>query len=143
MAYHAALSLDPAQPNPGAASTDTTVLLAHTIAGDLAGGDVIEMGVLPAYCTITDAVLFSEGITETATLDVGVMSGKPYSIDDTRTSGAELFDDAAKNATATATLKTLAALTKTNAPRGIGLKLSAAITGGANKKVWLRVTFAA
>lgn len=107
----------------------------------LAAGDILELGVLPAYCRIVDATLITEGTAFAAatTADIGFMSGTfGDATDATRTSGNEVF------AAADATLR-LQRMAKPDAvlvepvdyARGIGVKFSAAVAAAATKKVSL------
>jgi len=68
--------------------------VATLTAAQLVINTVCELGILPAGCTVTDAVLratdFDSG-GPTGTLDVGLMSGTPGTEDVARTVGAELF----------------------------------------------------
>lgn len=63
-------------------------------AAQLLTGDIIDMGILPAYHTVTDMILISSDIdtgSAAVTLDVGLMSGTPGDSTNTRTCGAEFF----------------------------------------------------
>lgn len=73
-----------------------------TIPEGFEDGDIIELGILPAYHTVKDAVIDSDALDEDSTpnmrVDVGLMSGQvgePLDeAGDPRTCGAELFDEA-------------------------------------------------
>jgi hypothetical protein len=88
--------------------------------------DVIELGVLPAYATVTDAILINGAAGGTVTANVGIMSGEKGAPDDTRTVGTELFSAqsvaaAGVNRTTRATAFQIA---PSNTDRSIGVKLS-------------------
>lgn len=65
-----------------------------TINANLADGDIIELGILPAYHTVVDAILVVDE-AGTATYDVGIMSGVVGDPSSSRTCGNELFAGAA------------------------------------------------
>ena len=65
-----------------------------TVTSNLANGDIIELGILPAYHTVVDAVLVVDE-AGTATYDVGIMSGVVGDPSSSRTCGNEFFAGAA------------------------------------------------
>lgn len=65
------------------------------VEGALAGGDILELGIIPPYANITNARLVTEGTFTALTADIGVMSGEvgaPSNPDSTvRTVGTEFW----------------------------------------------------
>lgn len=120
-------------------------------AAPLAVGDIIELGILPAYNTITDATLVADdldtGGSATMAFDVGVMSGDVGDKVSVRTSGAQLF--AASNVgqaggVARTTLATAFTIAATDKDRSIGVKITAAAaTQAAGAKLRLLLKYAA
>lgn len=110
-----------------------------TIDADLDVGDIVELAVLPAYHTVVDAILDTEALGTSVSVDVGIMSGAVGDPDGTRTCGDELFS--AEDASAAAVVRASASSAFTIAPAGadrsIGVKVSAAVTEG--KKIALTV----
>lgn len=108
-----------------------------TIDTDLDVGDIVELAVLPAYHTVVDAILDTDGLGTGVSVDVGVMSGAVGDPDGTRTCGDELFS--AEDASAAAVVRASESSAFTIAPadrdRSIGVKVSAAVTAG--KKIGL------
>ena len=108
-----------------------------TIDADLDVGDIVELAVLPAYHTVVDAILDTEALGTSVSVDVGIMSGAVGDPDGTRTCGDELFS--AEDASAAAVVRARASSAFTIAPadrdRSIGVKVSAAVTAG--KKIAL------
>lgn len=92
-------------------------------------GNIIEMGILPAYNTIFDAFLDSDALAASAlTLDVGIMSGTAGDPDagGARTMDAVIFSASTigvAGGLARATLKTMPRIVPTAVDRGIGLKI--------------------
>lgn len=111
-----------------------------TIASDLASGDIIELGVLPAYHDVVDAVLIVDE-AGTATYDVGIMSGTFGSVDQSRTCGAEFFSGAADAAPVRMSLATGWRLDRANADRAVGVKVQTAGITAANQVVTLVLTY--
>ena len=107
----------------------------------LATGDILELGILPAYAKIHSATIFTEGTFTGLTADVGLMSGEvnaDTNPDGTpRTSGTELW--AAVDLTAMASLSKPDALLieSSEKERSIGVKVSGAVAAGAGKKIHL------
>jgi hypothetical protein len=114
-----------------------------TLTDGLLAADTLEIGALPGTCQIVRATLASANIAATATFDVGFMSGEPGDSESTRTVGAELFNDAAKNAVATLGPTAAAEIGTDKGHRGIGVKISANETGGATKTITLVVEYVA
>lgn len=111
----------------------------------LAANDIIDLGILPAYCTVVDAILISDDLdtngAPTLACDVGVMSGEIGSKDVARTCGNELF--AASNVgqaggVARPTKKEAFRIASAGIDRSIGLKITtAAATQAAAGKISL------
>ena len=128
---------------PYASEAGNVVAARFEVDLDAAGaGDVIELGILPAYCVVVDATLVTDGLGGTATTaSVGVMSGTPGENDDTRTVGNELFDSA--NVVASGLVRMsktdmpLADTSETDTP--VGMTVSESATG----KVVLILEYAA
>lgn len=107
-------------------------------------GDIIDIGTLPAYHTVSDMVLIPDDL-DTATgmtLDVGVMSGTPGDTVSARTCGAEFFAASTAAQTAAVARPTLASAFKvlpTEADRSIGVKIAAQATTAAAGRIRVRV----
>lgn len=98
----------------------------------LAEGDIIDIGVLPAYATVADAIIVTDdldtNVTPTLTLDVGIMSGD-VGTTGSRTCGAELFSGstiARTGGTERMSAKTGFRIAKVAYDRSIGVKVTAA-----------------
>jgi hypothetical protein len=114
-------------------------------------GDIIELGILPAFNRPTDAILVCDdldsGGAPAIAFDVGLMSGEVGDKDSVRTCGNELF--AASNVgqaggVARATLASAFTITSTDNHRAIGVKITAAPqTQVANAKLRLMLKYAA
>lgn len=103
-----------------------------TLNKNLAAGDIIELGVLPAFATVVDATLIADSLGASVTMDVGLMSKEVGSTDVSRTSGNELF------ATAAAGVVRMSAasgfkIAPTEGDRSVGVKASAAVTATGQK----------
>ena len=101
--------------------------------GDLVLNNIVDMAVLPANCTLLDAVLDSDDLdsnaSPTITLDVGVMSGDVGSTDNTRTCGAEVFSQdttAQAGGVKVPSLKTAYRVAAVSTDTSIGVKIHAA-----------------
>lgn len=105
----------------------------YVITSDLAAGDIIEMGPLPAFTFPVDATIVSDELG-TVTLNAGIMSGDFGSDDQSRTCGAELFSAAADASVVRMSLPGGFRLTPVDKDRGIGVKVSEAITA-ANQRI--------
>jgi hypothetical protein len=119
----------------------TTVVAVST--GAASNGDKVELGILPAGMTITDAIVVTDDVTSGGALNIGFMSGEPGSVDNARTCGTELFaalaDTTAVNRLSTAAPFRLAS--NDNADRSIGLYFTTAASNGtAGRTVDLIVT---
>lgn len=117
------------------------------VAGALAAGDIIEIGRLPAYATICDAILISDKVDTgtTITLDVGIMSGTPGDTTAGRTCGNELFAASVNGQAGVVERMTKLAgftIAETDADRAIGVKVVAAPVGlTAGNKIRVRVSY--
>lgn len=131
------------QPQPYNADTVCRADFKFTFSSTFtAASDVLELGLLPAFCEIVDYMVIPENMNGNAT--IGFMSGEFGNKDDTRTVGAELFSATTLASTmirATISTGLLTAASETT-HRAIGFKNSADITGAANKKITLRVFYA-
>ncbi len=109
-------------------------------------GDIIDIGILPAYHTISDVILAPDdldtNVSPALTLDVGLMSGTPGDTTNTRTCGATIFSasTAGQGATVTrASLLTAFNILPTEVDRSIGVKIVAASATAAAGRIRLRV----
>lgn len=119
-------------PYPDRAGNVVTVALEFTVPAGLAANDVIEMGPLPAYSTVVDATLDVDDLdtngTPTISLDVGIVSGNAGENNGARTCGNEFFaaDTTARaGGIARMSKSTGFRIAKTDADRGVGIKLAA------------------
>lgn len=92
-------------------------------------GDIIDIGVLPAYHTVGDVILIADDIDSgtAAALDVGIMSGTPGDTTTARTCGAEIFSGSAIGQTggvARPTLATAFKIQPVEYDRSIGVKIA-------------------
>lgn len=120
-------------------------------AAALVANDIIELGILPAYNTITDAILVADdldtGGSPALAFDVGIMSGEVGDKDSVRTCGAEVF--AASNVgqaggVARTTLASAFTIASTDKDRSVGVKITtAAATQAAGAKLRLLLKYAA
>lgn len=107
-------------------------------------GDIIDMGVLPAYMTVSDVVLVADDIDSGAgaVLDVGIMSGSPGDTNTDRTCGAEIFSGATTGQAGGVARPTLASAFKilaTEADRSIGVKIATQSATAVAGRIRLRV----
>lgn len=115
-------------------------------AGQIVLNDIIDMGILPAYHTISDAILIADDLdtngTPTIALDVGIMSGTPGDTVSARTCGNELFaaDIGARTGAISRPTKPAGLLIKpAEFDRSIGVKIQAAAATAASGRIRLRV----
>lgn len=117
-------------------------------AADLVAGNLIDLGILPAGHTVTEAVIVADDLdtngTPTITLDVGIMSGTTGDAVSVRTVGTELFSastaaQAGTVATA-ATTKTAYTIAASQSNRSIGAKIVAGAATAAAGRLRLVVT---
>lgn len=106
-----------------------------------ASGNVLELGILPAFADIVDAVLIPEGNFGGVTVSVGLLAGE---VGDTsvRVQGTEIFA-AATALTAAVRLSQVGAfkLASTGVDRGIGVTFSGDVAAAANKKLTLLLQY--
>lgn len=109
-------------------------------------GDIIDIGVLPAYHTVSDVVLVVDdldtGGSPAVVLDVGIMSGTPGDTATARTCGAEIFSGATTGQAGGVARPTLASAFKilaTDADRSIGVKVATQSATAAAGRIRLRV----
>lgn len=107
-------------------------------------GDIIDIGILPAYMTVSDVVLVADDIDSGAgaVLDVGIMSGSPGDTNTDRTCGAEIFSGATTGQAGGVARPTLASAFKilaTEADRSIGVKIATQSAGAVAGRIRLRV----
>lgn len=107
--------------------------------------DIIDIGVLPAGHTVSDAILMCDDLDSNGTplvaLDVGIMSGNPGETG-SRTCGNELFAaDTSARTGATARMSKLAGfnILPTDLDRSIGVKIQAAPATAVAGRVRIRV----
>lgn len=91
--------------------------------------DIIDLGVLPAYHTISDMILIADDMDSATAMvmDVGIMSGTPGDTVTARTCGAEFFSGATTGQSGAIARPTLASAFKvlpTEADRSIGVKIT-------------------
>lgn len=107
-------------------------------------GDIIDIGVLPAYHTISDVILIADDLDSGLgiVLDVGIMSGTPGDTLTARTCGAEVFSGATTaqaGGVARPTLKTAFNIKPTEADRSIGVKIATQSATAVAGRIRLRV----
>lgn len=105
-----------------------------TITADMLANDIIELGILPAYHTVVDAILVVDE-AGTATYDVGIMSGVVGVPDAARTCGNELFASVADASTHRITKAAGLRLAATGSDRSIGVKVLGAGITAANQVI--------
>lgn len=108
--------------------------------------DIIDIGILPAYHTVSDAILCPDDLDTNGTplisLDVGIMSGTPGDSTSVRTCGAEIYSgstSARTGAVDRASLKSAFTILPTEADRSIGVKIAAAAATAAAGRIRLRL----
>lgn len=128
------------------AGDEVAQLFEYALPAALAAGDIIELAMLPAFNSPTDAVLVCDELDTGAVLafDVGIMSGEVGDKDSVRTCGAELFSAQASGdgtAVARATAVTAFTIASTDNHRSIGVKITTApgaIVKGAKLRLLLK-----
>ena len=111
-----------------------------TVSADLASTDFVELGVLPAFCTVVDAILDTGNLGAGVTVTAGIMSGVVGDKDVARTSGSELFNAAANNAIVRPSASSAFNIAPVDKDRSIGVKVSGAVTA-ANQVIALNVFY--
>jgi hypothetical protein len=110
-------------------------------------GDLYEMVILPAQCSVVDVIIDSDDISTAAdvTMDVGIMAGEVY--DTTlanRTTGTEFFAASTigqAGGVARMTAKGGLRVAPTKADRSIGIKMAAAATATNTGTIGLTVIY--
>ncbi|HJV52784.1 MAG TPA: hypothetical protein VJ652_15055 [Noviherbaspirillum sp.] len=122
---------------------------ADLTAAQVAAGNIVDIGILPAGHTVVDSVLVPDDLdtngSPTITLDVGIMSGTPGDDTSVRTCGAELFSasTAAQGGTPTRmSAKTGFLIPSVGYDRSIGVKINAGAATAAAGRVRVLVTMA-
>lgn len=105
-----------------------------TVTSNLAAGDIIELGILPAYHTVVDAVLVVDE-AGLATYDVGIMSGVVGDPSSSRTCGKEFFAAAADATTTRITNAAGLRLAPSGSDRSVGVKVVGAGITAANQVI--------
>lgn len=127
---------------PQTAGAVHTTKFSITVDQNVGTSDIIELGVLPAYAHIVDAVLFTEGTFTGVTASVGIMSGEVGSTDASRTSGTELFNGAdLTNVNRMELASGWLLAPAADKHRSIGLQVSAAVTAATSKKIHLVLSY--
>ena len=115
-------------------------------AAQLLLNNVFDIGILPAFHTVTNAFLIADDLDTNGTplvaLDVGLMTGTPGDTVSSRTTGAELFAADIGARTGVLSAMTLASGMKilaTETDRSIGVKVQAAPATAAAGRIRLRV----
>lgn len=125
------------RPQTAGASHVTEFIYDLSVETPLAAGDILELGILPAYAKIHAATIFTEGTFTGLAAAVGLMSGDVNSDTNAdgsaRTSSNELWD--AVDLTVMASLSKPSALliAPTETERSIGVKVSGAVAAGSKK----------
>lgn len=122
-------------PTPSAAGEVVAVRFGHLLTtAQHVTGNIVELGVLPANCTVVDAIFDADDIDSATTLelDIGLMSGLPgETLDEqgnARTCGDELFDGITTGRSAGVerlTLPDAFRIAASDKDRGVGLKIVA------------------
>lgn len=109
-------------------------------------GDIIDLGILPAYHTISDAILICDDLDTNGApamaLDVGIMSGTPGDTITARTCDAVIFSGATTaqaGGVARPTLKTAFNILPVEYDRSIGVKIATQAATAAAGRIRLRV----
>lgn len=123
-------------PNPSFAGEVVRQRGSITLPAGITINDRLELCVLPANCTLFDAILDSDDLDSatTITLDGGLMSGEVGAVDIARTVGTELFSAstvAQAGGVVRPTLSTAFRIAPVPYDRSIGLLVKAAPTGQA------------
>lgn len=123
-----------ATPTPVQAGAVAAAVFEHTFSTAFtAASDILEIGALPATAQIIGATVIGSGMGA-ITADIGLMTGDAGEADETRTSGAEIFNDqSVNNTTAAAALSTCLGIAKSEKHRGIGVTLSGNVAAGSAK----------
>lgn len=125
------------------------VVCDFVVAAGLAATDIIDMGILPAGYVPVAVKLATEDMDSngvpTITLDVGIMSGLPYSLDTARTMGNEALAASTIGQTGGVVVENKAAilmLAPVDVDRSIGIKIvtgAATLTVGAKIRLYVEI----
>ena len=129
-------------PVPNKAGVVCEVIVSHTFTETVASTDVLELFALAGGNRILSVDITSENIGA-INLGIGFMSGTPGDVESVRTNGTEIFAAQAANSAAAMTLAAVVALTTSDSPRSIGVVPASNITAASNKKLHMRVRYAA
>lgn len=127
-------------PAAGTARNVVVERYSFTLTDDVAGSDILELAILPAFHFIVGATLVPEGDFDGATADIGIMSGAVGSRDSTRTSGDEVFDGAALTGVIVSDKEDALLLKPTDVGRSIGVKFSKSVTAADQKLTLILLT---
>lgn len=128
----------------GCAGAEIAQLFEYTFTGAaIAAGDIIELGVLPAYNSISGGYLFGDNATLAG--DVGLMSGEVGEVNASRTVGAELFTATAAAAGVATPITDSDAfkIVSTDKDRSIGFKVTTGATPTKGQKIQLLLKYRA
>lgn len=132
----------------GAGDTFANDYFIDVTAAQIVLNDILEIGTLPAYRTVADAVLITDDLDTNGgpvlALDVGIMSGTVGDTNPARTCGNEMFaaDTTARTGGVARMSKKEGFLIKpTEEDRSIGVKIQAAAGTAAGGRIRLRVWF--
>lgn len=121
--------------NPRQAGETITVVSRYTITENIANGDEVEMGALPAGCALVDFQTSRTATHPNAALDFGIIQGEFLSDSgrDLPSSGRILSNQAASQRDAGATAANIEFAGRDvdhNVTRGIGFQPRGALSGG-------------
>lgn len=119
---------------PYAAEAGNVVCARYEIDLNGAGAtDVVELGILPAYCRIVDATLVTDGLGTGVTANVGLIDAEPGQVPGDVDVGTEIFDGADVAAGGVVRLSNKAAmlLGTEETDRPVGMTVSGASQGKA------------
>lgn len=117
-------------------------------AAQIEADNLFDLGVLPAYHTVVDAVLIPDDLdtgTPAIVLDIGLMSGTPGDVTSVRTCGDELYDGTTAAQGGTLTRMTEAdgfKILPVDYDRSIGVKVVTDAATAAAGRIRLRVLMA-
>lgn len=130
---------------PQSAGAVHSQLFSITLSSTVETSDIIEIGELPPFARVCDAMIFTEGTFTGITADVGLMSGTYGDAQSTRTADNKLFAaaDLAAGGTAVVRLskKDMLLEPTVEASRGIGIVLSGQVAGASTKKIHLLLSY--
>lgn len=131
-------------PNPQTFAQPAVLMVEVPITTNLAANDIVQIGVLHAACRVVSATVEGVNIPAATLLTVGTLDGERWNSNDAnRAMVEEIISGAPGNAPRDATMTSIFALTKSPDHRGLGVKVSAAITAAAAAAVRFRITYIA